>query len=437
MIMMRRTTTLMLAFVVMAAPVRGQQPPRTAPALIDAATGMSLDEAIARALAQEPLVRAGRAEVDVSRGRLQQAGLRPNPTLSFEHRIEPAGTDTQTTAGVEWPLELFRRSARVRTARHELDTAQFAARDRERVLAAEVRLQYGAAAAAARDVTVSTDVAATAERQLELIRARVDAGSTPPLERDLMEVEVRRFRTEELLAVGRAEAALVRLKQLLGMVPAEALTLRQSIEVLVAADPATGSDTEGAIAARPDVREADTRVAVAEARIEQAQREGRVDLSVYGMFMRMDAGFPQQGFGDGGALERVRGRFNYFGGGIMMMVPLFNRNQGQVGAAVAERSVAEARREAAELAARAEVAEAQARDTQAQRAVALFSGGIRDLARRNLDVVRETFQLGRATVFDVLAEQRRYLEIERAYTGALREAWEARASLKAALGESK
>jgi outer membrane protein TolC len=176
---------------------------------------------------------------------------------------------------------------------------------------------------------------------------------------------------------------------------------------------------------------------VAEARIEQAQREGRVDLSVYGMFMRMDAGFPQQGFGDGGALERVRGRFNYFGGGIMMMVPLFNRNQGQVGAAVAERSVAEARREAAELAARAEVAEAQARDTQAQRAVALFSGGIRDLARRNLDVVRETFQLGRATVFDVLAEQRRYLEIERAYTGALREAWEARASLKAALGESK
>jgi cobalt-zinc-cadmium efflux system outer membrane protein len=427
----------MLALVALAAPVRGQQPARTAPVLIDAETGMGLDEAIARALAREPLVRAGRAEVDVSRGRLQQAGLRANPTLSFEHRIEPAGTDTQTTAGVEWPLELFRRSARVRTARHELDTAQFAARDRERVLAANVRMQYGAAAAAARDVAVAAEVATTAGRQLELIRTRVDAGSTPPLERDLMDVEVRRFQTEEWLAAGRAEAALVRLKQLLGMPPGEPLTLRQSIEILVAADPTTSSDTEGAIAARPDVREADTRVAVAEARIEQAKREGRVDLSVYGMFMRMDAGFPQQGFGDGGALERVRGRFNYAAGGMMMMVPLFNRNQGQVGAAVAERSVAEARREAAELAARAEVAEAQARDTQAQRAVALFSGGIRDLARRNLDVVRETFQLGRATVFDVLAEQRRYLDIERAYTGALRDAWEARTSLKGALGESK
>jgi cobalt-zinc-cadmium efflux system outer membrane protein len=437
MTMIRRTATFMLALIAMAAPVRGQQPARTAPVLIDAETGMGLDEAIAHALGQEPLVRAGRAEVDVSRGRLQQAGLRANPTLSFEHRIEPAGTDTQTTAGVEWPLELFRRSARVRTARHELDTAQFAARDRERVLAANVRMQYGAAAAAARDVAVAAEVVGTAERQLELIRARVDAGSTPLLERDLMEVEVRRFHAEEWLAAGRADAALVRLKQLLGMLPGDALTLRQSIEILVAADPTTSSDTEGAIAARPDVREADTRVAVAEARIEQARREGRVDLSVYGMFMRMDAGFPQQGFGDDGALERVRGRFNYVAGGMMMMVPLFNRNQGQVAAAMAERSVAAARREAAELAARAEVAEAQARDTQAQRAVALFSGGIRDLARRNLDVVRETFQLGRATVFDVLAEQRRYLEIERAYTEALRDAWEARTSLKAALGESK
>jgi hypothetical protein len=35
----------------------------------------------------------------------------------------------------------------------------------------------------------------------------------------------------------------------------------------------------------------------------------------------------------------------------------------------------------------------------------------------------------------MLAEQRRYLEVEHAYTTALREAWEARAALKRALGE--
>lgn len=437
MTMTRRTATVMLAVLTLGVPVLGQQPPSTIPTFIDPQEGLRLDEAITRALAQAPLVRAGRAEVDVSRGRLQQAALRPNPTLSFERRIEPAGTDNQTTAGVEWPLELFRRSARVRAARFDLDAAQLAATDRERLLAAEVRMQYGAAAANARDVAVATEVVATAERQLELIRARVDAGSTPPLERDLMEVELRRFQTDQLLAGGRAEAALVRLKQLLGMRPEERLMLQQSVETLLRAEAVTVPPTDAAMSARSDVREAETRIAVANARIEQARQEGRIDLSVYATFMRMDAGFPQQGFGDGGILERVRGRFNYFAGGAMVMVPLFNRNQGQVIAAEAERAAAEARRDAAQLAARAEVAAAQARDRQAQRAVAIFAGGIRDLARRNLEVVREAFQLGRATVFDVLAEQRRYLEIERAYTDALRQAWEARAALKGALGESK
>ena len=117
------------------------------------------------------------------------------------------------------------------------------------------------------------------------------------------------------------------------------------------------------------------------------------------------------------------------------MVPLLNRNQGQVAAAQAERSSAEARREALALAARAEVAAAEARDVQAQRAVALYAGSARGLARQNLDVVAKTFELGGATVFDMLAEQRRYLEVEQAYTNALREAWEARAALQRARGD--
>lgn len=436
--MIPRTATVVLAVIGLAVPALGQQSGPSVPAaFIDTQAGMRLDEAIARAQSHEPIVRAERAAVAVARGRLQQASLRSNPTLSFERRIEPAGTDAQSTAGIAWPLELFRRSARLRTARHELDAAQFSASDAERVLASEVQMQYGAAAAAARDVAVAAEIVATAHRQLELVRARVDAGGTPALERDLMEVEVQRFRAEELLAAGRAEAALVRLKQLLGMRPEERLMLQQSIETLLTAEAVTVPATDAAISGRSDVRAAETRITAAEARVEQARREGRIDISVNATWMRMDAGFPQQGFGDAGVLERVRGRFNYFAGGAMVMVPLFNRNQGQVIAAEAERAVAEARRDAALLAARAEVAAAQARDRQAQRAVALFAGGIRDLARRNLEVVRETFQLGRATVFDVLAEQRRYLEIERAYTDALRHAWEARAAVKGALGESQ
>ena len=96
---------------------------------------------------------------------------------------------------------------------------------------------------------------------------------------------------------------------------------------------------------------------------------------------------------------------------------------------MAARTAAEARAEAARLTAASEVAEARVRYEQARRAVALYQDGIRPLARRNLDTVRETYQLGRATVFDVLAEQRRYLETERAYTDALPDAYASRVSL--------
>lgn len=436
----RRITMFMLAAVAFVAPARAQETASSALTMqyVDERAGVGLDAAIARALDHEPSIRAVRADIAVARGMRQQAGLRPNPTLIVERRDEPSGADNLTSVGVQWPLDLFRRSARVETADRGLLATQFAVTDRERLLIANVRMQYGVAAAAVRDLAVADEVVATAQRQLDIVRARVEAGGTPPLERDLLDVELRRFKATRFLVAGRVDAAFVQLKQWLGMPPEEPLLLRETLETLVAGSAAgTAPAFSASVSARPDVREAQTRVTLADARIDQARREGRADVSLYATYMRMDAGFPQQGFGPKATLERVRGQFNYVTGGATVMLPVFNRNQGQVAAAEAERAGAEARRDAAELAARAEAAAAQARDAQAQRAVGVYAGGVRALARQNLDVVRQTFELGRATVFDVLTEQRRYLEIEQAYTTALREAWEARAALKRALGETR
>jgi outer membrane protein, heavy metal efflux system len=436
----RRIITFMIGAAVLAVPARGQGTAPSVPAspYVDQRAGLGLDAAITRALEREPSLRAIRSDIEAARGLQQQAGLRPNPTLTVERRDEPAGTDNLTSIGIQWPLDLFRRAGRVQTAERGLQATQLAVADRERLLVADVRTQYGAAAAAVRDVLVADELVAAAQQQWDVVRARVDAGGTPALERDLLEVELRRFEAGRLLAAGRADVAVVQLKQLLGLSPDEPLLLSETLETLVA-----GSTSEGAsavpssMAGRPDLREAEVRVTLADARVDQARREGRVDISLFGSYMRMDAGFPQQGIGAAGALERVRGQFNYIAGGVMVVLPLFNRNQGQVAAAQAARSGAEARREAAQLAAHAEVAAARARDAQAQRAVSLYAGGVRTLARQNLNVVRQTFDLGRATVFDVLTEQRRYLEIEQGYTTTLREAWEARAALKRALGDTK
>jgi cobalt-zinc-cadmium efflux system outer membrane protein len=156
---------------------------------------------------------------------------------------------------------------------------------------------------------------------------------------------------------------------------------------------------------------------------------------MFGMYMRMDAGFPQRGFGAAGDLERVRGVFHYLSGGAMVTVPILNRNQGAVAAAEAERSRAAAQLDAARLTANSEIASARSRDEYARRALQAYGGDALALARQNLDVVGQTYELGRGTLLDVLAEQRRYLEVERSYTDILHEAYEARHTLKAALGD--
>jgi cobalt-zinc-cadmium efflux system outer membrane protein len=436
------TTRVALSVVFAALMMEGSaigQTPASGPVAeryIDPVNGLSLQQAISRALDQEPSIRAARAEIDVARGMRLQASLRPNPNVSFERRKERGGADNQTMVALEWPLDLFRKSPRVALAEREIAVTELAVADRERLLAAEARMRYGEVVAALRDVAILDELVATTRRQHQLLRSRVDEGATPPLERDLLDVEVRRLESERLLQAGRLGAAVFALKRVLGMSADADLTIRDTLEDLVRRESttaATESVTSAVLDQRADVREAASRVAVAEAKVERAQAEGRFDISLLANYMRMDAGFPQRGVNAAGGLEPIRGVFHYFSGGAMITVPLLNRNEGEVAAAKAERTGAELTATAARLAAEAELAAARTRDEHARQAVSACTGA-QTLARQNLTVVGQSYELGSVTVFDVLAEQRRYLDVERVYTETLRAAYEARTVLNRALG---
>ena len=187
----------------------------------DAATDTSLGYAVrrsgrrpdaerrhCRALEHEPGLRASRAQVDMTRGLRDQAGLRPNPSLSFFQQQEPGGADNQTRVELQWPLDLFRKTGRVEVADREVDVAQHTAAERERTLAAEVRLAYGQVAAAVRTLTVTEQLLAATSRQLTLISSRVEQGATPPLDRDMVRVEVQRLARSARFRPARSNAAL-------------------------------------------------------------------------------------------------------------------------------------------------------------------------------------------------------------------------------------
>ena len=225
------------------APAHAQTPvapvPPTASRFADPATGLSLEEAIARALEREPSLRAARSQIDMARGDRLQAGLRPNPSFGFERRSEPQGSDSLTMATVDWPLDVFSRPGRTAVADAQVSAASFAVADRERRLAADVRTRYGDVLVALRDLDVLDSMVDATRRQRDVLASRVAEGASRPLDRDLLEVEVQRLEADRLLQVGQAEAALVELGRLLGMAVGTSLTVRDSLDRLVDVEPAS------------------------------------------------------------------------------------------------------------------------------------------------------------------------------------------------------
>jgi cobalt-zinc-cadmium efflux system outer membrane protein len=260
-------------------------------------------------------------------------------------------------------------------------------------------------------------------------------------------VEAGRIEADLTIAQADADAAAVELKAVVGLRPNEPLTLRDSLEALVRmpdspdAPASLVSPAQVAplptpvIATRPDIREATARVALADAKVEQARQEGRADLSLVGNYGQEAYGFDQRGFNAAGQLVPVRGSFQSFTLGANLTLPFRNRNQGTLAAAEAQRSGEQEVLAARQLLAQAELDAAVIRDREARRAVDLYATTIRDLARQNVDVQLEAYDLGRTPLSDLLAEQRRYLDVEGAYTSMLERAYDASVVLRRARGE--
>ncbi len=401
-------------------------------------SGPSIEELVEAALAREPGLQASRQQVDAARGREQQGALRPNPTLTLSRNEEIGGTDNNTLVGLAWPLDLWRKSARVTAAERGTDVARAELLDRERLLAAEIRRAAGDLLAAVRSLQVAEDLLEANRRFAELVDARVREGATPALEHGLARVAVSRIDSERVLGEARAEMAVLEVKRLAGLMPDAQLTLRDDLDRAARAGSMSSPEHKPpTIEARPDVEAAEARVAAAGARQELTGRDGRADASAFAAYSRMDSGFPQFGFGPTGSLERVRDVFHRIDFGVSWQLPLRNRNQGEIAALQSERMAAQQEAVRVRLDAAAELASAEVREAKALEALEIYGRDVLPQARENLDVLRESYELGRSALLDVIAEERRYLDVEKGYTEVLLELYQARVDLRRARGESR
>ena len=374
---------------------------------------MTADDAVRIARENNGDLIAMRNERDAAQSLVKQARLRANPSLEASGARQINGQDNNLMVLGSLPLELGgRRSARIRVAERELAVRENAVEDRERSLASDVRMKFGEALAETLKLKFAENVLETALQQFQLVQARVAEGKTAPLEENMTMVEVNRLRSIRETEAGKTEIAFLELRNLLGMRPEEPLRLRGDFDNLVAPLPGLADATANALQTRPDLAGLRAMEDLGVAQIEQAKADGRLDANVTSGYQRMNSSFPFNGINDAGQLRPIQDIFHFFTFGVTLELPVRNRNQGAIEAAVANREAARNRREFGELVVRRDVATAFARYESSAKAMEIFRVGVRGQASANLDVVRQTYELGSRNLIDYLIEERRYIDIE-------------------------
>ena len=400
----------------------------------DPVQGASSNDLVRRALASNAELAATRLDIERGRARLQQAGLRLNPTVDFEQttgRLTGSSGERETSIGFALPLELGgKRERRIDLARAELNAAEAEIADRERRLSAEVRSAYAEAMAALRELEITENLNNLDTQTARIIEARVTEGESAPIEFNLLRVEIERLKARRALVEGRLEAAMLRLKNLTGMPVSESLRLREDLATPALPDPPASLEAavDIALRTRPDLRLARLIEEAAQAGLRLARAQATPDVTAFSRYTMNRSVFDNTPVG----VLRDKDRLLSFG--VSVSIPLFNKNQGAKAEAEAAILQARRRREFAETVVRSEVASAYARYHAAQAAMDTLREGVLARSQENIKAVRGAYEIGAFRITDLLVEQRRFIDSQREFIEAMAERYRALADLQAAIG---
>lgn len=265
----------------------------------------ALDTLIARALAanadlrvaQANLARAQAVVSEARANRLPQGQTTGGAEFgNAQGAQQPGGSRTQWTytAGMQlqWEIDLFGRIARtIEAARADRDATEALRDSVALTVAAETARSYVNACALAESIEVAKSSADIAGRQLGLLQQRERAGAASRLDAERSATALANVRAELPMLEGQRRVALFELAALLGVtpseVPPEAQACAHAPKVL---QPIPVGDGRALLARRPDIREAERKLAADTARIgvSTAELYPSISLGGTGNFFRND-----------------------------------------------------------------------------------------------------------------------------------------------------
>jgi len=387
-----------------------------ATASAQASGSLSLPEALSAAFAQNPELAAAGREIGIAEGERRQAGLIPNPQLSWE--VEDTRRETRTTTvTLSQPLELGgKRGARIAVAGAGQTIAQLDLERQRNGLRADVVQAFHAALRAQTALELAQQSQALTERGLRVVQGRVTAGQSSPVEATRAQVQLAQAQAQVRRAASQRSVAYQALARLTGSPVAR-------FDRLLATDLSPGAAPAAeALLARVE-QTAEWRLAAAQVErgeaslgSEKAQRIPDLTVSLGSQYSRED-----------------RERVNVVG--LSMPLPLFDRNQGNVLVAARRADQARDLRNAVELRLRSETRSALSQWATAMQEVQAYNRTILPSAQQAVDTATRGFEMGKFAFLDVLDAQRTLIEARGLYLQALASATDARAQVERLYGD--
>lgn len=381
-------------------------------------TGITLDEAIAKALAGSPRLKSIDAAVLASEGERTQAGLWQNPELGVE--VENIAGDgvykgtksAEVTYGVSQVIELGGKiSSRVAVAEQELAISRFGQTAQRLDIIRDTTSAYINVVAAQEMLKLASEQKALASDLFKEVRERVDAAREPLLQQSKAEITLSTAR----FVHERAERELGHTKHVLSSLwggHEGDFTLKEKIFFTITA-PMTEAEVEAQMEQNPSLKSSQVNHTRMQAKYElekaQAIPDPRINIGV-------------RNFKDNGDKALMAG--------ISIPIPVFNRNQGNVERARHDISKAESDTQTAKLLMIGNVHEALETQINAYRQAENLKKSILPAAKKSFRLSREGYSVGKLPYLEVLDAQRTLFEVKEQYITTLKEYHTAKAEVE-------
>lgn len=398
---------------------------------------LTFDDAVRIARERSPDVALADASVAAARAQARIAGALPNPAASFMAGWSsqcgdpgcnlPAYVATLGDQGAVAFLVTGQRGLAVDAAGEGVRAAEAGRLDALRNLEFAVKRQFVTTSVAFRGVVFGRHEAQRAREAVELGRRRQAAGEITA--NDLSRLSLLLLQVEQAIdqaEFGHEQARLL-LAQLLGMQDgAPAFDVVPGL--ILSADPPAALATATLPALLAEARQRRPDLVVARAQLDAARASAALARRKVIPQFQLQAQYAQQG-ATGGWFTPPTASV-----GLSVPLPVLDQQQGQVGAADAAVTAAEASLRKAEAQVAADVGTAfaafQASRKQARRAEQELLALSRDVR----DTVGEEYAKGTASLLDYLDTQRSRIRNEVEYLGTLQEFWTAVFQVERAVG---